>query len=261
MVLGGSGARPTSEQGCSGFLLEWDRVRIVLDLGYGTLQQLLIHLPDGAADAVVVTHEHPDHCVDLHGLFRVRRYSYPRASKVPLYSPPGVLDRLAGLEPDVEMGEVFEHRPLPGQHELGPFRLIAEPLPHYVPTVGVRLEADGVVVAYATDTGPDDRLVGLGREADLFILDATDRPGELDAAKRNLLTATEAGDWAQRAGAQRLLLTHLWPGTDPAESAWRASRMFAGPVQVAYQGLLIDLHKPSPPDTSRSQSPTRHASA
>lgn len=241
VVLGASAARPTSEQGCSGYLLEWDGVRIVLDLGYGTVQQLLTHVPDGAVDAVVITHEHPDHCVDLHALFRVRHYSYPQAARLPLFCPTGVLDRLSGLEPDVDLGAVFEHRPLPGRYDIGPFRLIAEPLPHYVPTVGVRLEGSGFVLGYATDTGPHVTLVDLGRDADLYIVDATDRPGELAATERNLLTALEAGDWAQCAGAKRLLLTHLWPGTDPEESARRAQRTFTGPIQVAYQGLVIDL--------------------
>jgi ribonuclease BN (tRNA processing enzyme) len=74
VVLGASGARPSAGQACSGFLLEWDGMRIVLDLGYGTLPPLLCHVPDGGVDAVVVTHEHADHCVDLHGLFRVRHY-------------------------------------------------------------------------------------------------------------------------------------------------------------------------------------------
>jgi ribonuclease BN (tRNA processing enzyme) len=84
-------------------------------------------------------------------------------------------------------------------------------------------------------------LVDLGRDADLYIVDATDRPGELAATERNLLTALEAGDWAQRAGAKRLLLTHLWPGTDPEESARRAQRTFTGPIEIARPGLVIDL--------------------
>jgi ribonuclease BN (tRNA processing enzyme) len=243
VVLGSSGARPTAAQGCSGFLLEWDGLRIVLDLGYGTLSPLLAHAPDGAVDAVVVTHEHPDHCVDVHALFRVRRYSYPDAPKLPLYCPPGVLDRLAGLEPDMDLGDVFEHRPLPGTYDLTRFRLTAEPLPHYVPNVGVRIEIDGTALAYATDTGPHEVLAELGREADVYIVDATDHPGETEAATRNLLTAVEAGQWAERAGARRLLLTHLWPGTDPEVSIQRARRFFGGEIDVAEKGLVIDLDR------------------
>ncbi len=241
VVLGASGGRPTASEACSGFLVEWDGVRVVLDLGYATLPHLLRQVPNGAVDAVIVTHEHPDHCVDLHGLFRVRHYGHPGAPRLPLFCPPGVLDRLAGLEPDVDLADVFDHRPLPGTYELGQFELAAVALAHFVPTVGVRLRAGDTVVAYATDTGPHDVLAELGRDADLYIVDATDRPGETDRGDRNLLTATEAGVWAQRAGARRLLLTHLWPGTDPAASVLRARRSFTGPVQVATQGLTVDL--------------------
>jgi ribonuclease BN (tRNA processing enzyme) len=179
VVLGSSAARPTAEQGCSGFLLDWDGLRILLDLGYGTLSQLLAHVPDGAVDAVIISHEHPDHCVDLHGLFRVRRYSYPGAAKLPLYCPPGVLERLAGLEPDMDLGDVFDHRPLPGRYDLPPFRLTGEPLPHYVPNVGLRLEAADVVLAYATDTGPHEA-ASIRRARQHFA-------GEVNVAARGLI--------------------------------------------------------------------------
>ena len=75
VVLGGCGAWPEPGRACSGFVLEYDGFRIVLDLGYGTLPRLLTLLGSVSAagvDAVVVTHEHPDHMVDLHGLFRAR---------------------------------------------------------------------------------------------------------------------------------------------------------------------------------------------
>lgn len=229
-------------------MLEWNGAQIVLDLGYGTLQQLLDHVPNGDVDAVVISHEHPDHCIDLHGLFRVRHYGHPGAPRLPLYCPVGVLDRLAGVEPDVDLADVFDHHPLPGEHTIGEIRLVATSLPHFVPNVGVRLSSGGVRVAYATDTGPHEALIDLGCEADLLVLDATDRPGETEQPERNLLTAAEAGIWAQEAGARRLLLTHLWPGTDPVASADRARIAFAGPVEIAQQGLVIDVASPNPLD-------------
>ncbi|MET1072821.1 MAG: MBL fold metallo-hydrolase [Umezawaea sp.] len=94
-VLGSCGAYPEPGRACSGFLVEWDGFRLVLDLGYATLPRLLDHCPDGAVDAVVITHEHPDHCIDLHGLFRTRFYG-GEGSKLPLYCAPGVLTRLSG---------------------------------------------------------------------------------------------------------------------------------------------------------------------
>ncbi len=138
-VLGGCGAYPEPGRACSGFLVEWNGFRVVLDLGYATLPRLLAHCPDGAVDAVVVTHEHPDHCVDLHGLFRLRFYGHPATPRLPLYCTPGVLTRLGGLEPEVDLRAVFDVHELPGTHRVGPFDLTGVPLPHHVPAVGVRL--------------------------------------------------------------------------------------------------------------------------
>ena len=73
-MLGSCGAFPEPGRACSGFAVDWDGYRLVLDLGYGTFARLLAHWPDGAVDAVAITHEHPDHCIDLHGLFRLRFY-------------------------------------------------------------------------------------------------------------------------------------------------------------------------------------------
>jgi ribonuclease BN (tRNA processing enzyme) len=73
-VLGSCGAFPEPDRACSGFAVDWDGYRLALDLGYATLPRLLAHWPDGVLDAVAITHEHPDHCIDLHGLFRMRFY-------------------------------------------------------------------------------------------------------------------------------------------------------------------------------------------
>lgn len=245
-VLGSCGAFPEPGRACAGFLVTWDGYRVVLDLGYATLPRLLAHCPDGAVDAVVVTHEHPDHCVDLHGLFRMRYYGNPgRVIPLSLYSPPGVLDRLAGLEPDVDLRAVFDHHPLPGEYQVGPFTLTSEPLPHYVPNAGIRLRAGNTILAYTGDTGPDPLLATLGDGAELFIVEATDRAGETDQPVRNLLTAAEAGRWARRAGADRLLLTHFWPGTDRVASVAAARREFGGEVLAADEDLVIPLDRRS----------------
>ncbi|GAA0208674.1 MBL fold metallo-hydrolase [Saccharothrix mutabilis subsp. mutabilis] len=239
-VLGGCGAYPEPGRACSGFLVEWDGFRVVLDLGYATLPRLLDHCPDGDVDAVVITHEHPDHCVDLHGLFRLRHYG-PATARLPLYCPPGVLTRLAALEPEVPLTAVFDVHELPGRHRVGPFTLTGVPLPHYVPNAGVRLEADGVAIAYTGDTGPTPALADLGRDADLYIVDATDRVGETAQPCRNLLTAAEAGHWATRAGARRLVLTHFWPGNDRAAAVAAARAEFTGEVLTAEEDLLVPL--------------------
>lgn len=231
-VLGSCGAYPEPGRACSGFAVESAGFRLVLDLGYGTLSRLLDLWPDGV-NAVVITHEHPDHCADLHGLFRM--YHYGRLGRLPLYCPPGVLERLQGLEPEVALGEVFDVHPLPGAHAVGPFELTGLVLPHFVPNAGVRLTSDRVL-AYTGDTGPDEALAALGRDADLFIVEATDRPGDTSGL---LMTAAEAGRWAANAGARRLMLTHFWPGNDRDTAVAAAGKAFDGEVLAATEGMSL----------------------
>ena len=91
--------------------------------------------------------------------------------------------------------EVFDVFQLPGASEVGPFALTGVDLPHFVPNAGIRLEAS-TVLAYTGDTGPSPALAELGRDADLFIVEATDRPA---TPPRLLMTSAAAGSWARHA--------------------------------------------------------------
>ena len=251
-MLGSCGAWPEPGRACSGFVLEHAGHRVVLDLGYGTLPRLLelVRSPvaDGV-DAVVVTHDHPDHVVDLHGLFRARWFGARGAPRIPLFAPTGVVSFLEALERDdsAAVHQVFDWCPLPAEpYAVGPFRIESVPLPHFVTNVGVRLVADGLVVAYTGDTGPDPALAELGRDADLFVVDATDReqrPESPPAPEGPLLNLTGrlAGAAAEAAGAGRLLLTHFWPGNQRERTRADARRAFDGEVLIADEGLVVDL--------------------
>jgi ribonuclease BN (tRNA processing enzyme) len=245
-VLGSCGAWPEAGRAASGFLLEYDGFRLILDLGYATLPRLLAHCPGGEVDAVVVTHEHPDHCVDLHGLYRVRYFAPEQGPRLPLYCPPGVMSRLRPLEPDGDLTDVFDVHDLPASYEVGPFQLESTLLPHYVPNAGIRLTAQDVTVAYTGDTGPDDSLVALGADADLFIVEATGQAKGIRALRDSEesachLRASQAGDWSRRAGARRLMLTHFWPGLDRTISHAEAAACFDGEVLVADEDLVVPL--------------------
>jgi ribonuclease BN (tRNA processing enzyme) len=254
VVLGSCGAWPEPGRACSGFVLEHAEFRVVMDLGYGTLTRLLTLVDSrvGAGiDAVIITHKHPDHMVDLHGLFRARWFGDRDADPIPLYAPDGVVQRLQGLEEDDDEGailEVFDWHRLPDErpYDVGPFELRSWSLPHFVPNAGVRLTADGLTVAYTGDTGPDPSLAELAHDADLFIAEASDRRQRTDTpgagqGQRMHLTAHDAGEAAQAAGAKRLLLTHFWPGNDREASRTEATSVFDGEVLVADEGLRISL--------------------
>ncbi len=240
-VLGSCGAWPEAGRAAAGFLVEWDGFRIVLDLGYATLPRLLAHCPADQVDAVVITHGHADHCVDAHALYRARAYGNGQLPRIPLFCIEGVIERLAAFDPRANLHQVFDVYELPWPQRAGPFSLMGVELPHHVPNVGVRLEAAGTTLAYTGDTGPDPAIADLGAGADLFVVEATGQ-GAPSADKPRLdLTAAEAGAWAARAGARRLMLTHFWPGSDRAVSLAEAAAAFPGEVLTAEEDLVVPL--------------------
>src|ERR1017187_1403855 len=137
VVLGSCGGWPQADRACSGFVIEHEGLRVVLDLGYGTLPRLFALTGSSVGegiDAVVVTHGHPDHVVDLHGLFRARWFGQPNAPAVPLYAPEGVIAQIARLE-DADAAtvrRVFDWHPLPaGPYRIGPVPLDRWAVPPY----------------------------------------------------------------------------------------------------------------------------------
>jgi len=244
IVLGGCGAWPAAGQACSGHLVEHDGFHLVVDLGYATLPRLLEWIGPERVDAALFSHGHPDHCADLHPLLRARVLrddELPPA--LPLYTLPGALDRVLALDGPGAMDRACRlHDFTPGDRfEIGPFRVETWALPHSVPSAGLRLTAGDRVVAYTGDTGPSPDILGLARDADLFIAEASYPDEVRGRAARFLSSARQAGADAAAAGARRLVLTHLMPGTDPEAAARAAGAAYPGPIDVATPGLAIDL--------------------
>src|SRR5690606_11814215 len=96
-VLGGGGAFPEPGGACSGFLVEQDGFRLLLDVGYATVPRLLRHVGAEGVDAVLVSHGHPDHCADLNPLLRARVMREHPAPALPVYAVPGALDPVLAL--------------------------------------------------------------------------------------------------------------------------------------------------------------------
>lgn len=242
-VLGGCGAWPAAGQACSGYLVEHDGFRALVDPGYAVVPRLLELVAADGVDAVLLSHGHPDHCADLNPLLRARVLDGGRPPALPVHALPGAADRVLALdEPGTLAGASALATFTAGESfEVGPLRVDTWPLPHTVPNAGLRLLAGGRALAYTGDTGPSPAIAELARAADLFLAEASFPEQVPASAAWYLSSARQAGEAAAAAGAGRLLLTHLLPGTDPEAAEDAARRAYDGELGVARPGVVVDL--------------------
>ncbi|WP_086819399.1 MBL fold metallo-hydrolase [Allokutzneria sp. NRRL B-24872] len=240
-VLGGCGAWPAAGQACSGYLVEHEGFRLLVDPGYAVLPRLLELVEASQVDAVLVSHGHPDHCADLNPLLRARLFT--GAAPLPLYALPGSVDHVLALDAGPRMAKSFVTKDFSAgdSFDVGPFQVDTVLLPHWVPNAGMRLTAGGRTLAYTGDTGPTDALVELAGGADAFLAEASYVESVPAESAAYLSSARQAAGYAALGGARRLLLTHLWPGVEGGDAVAAARGVFSGEVRVAVGGLMVEL--------------------
>lgn len=252
-VVGCSGSYPGPDSPASCYLVEaagsdgdgasrtW---RILLDLGNGALGALQRYADPLAIDAVLLSHLHADHCIDMTSYYVMRKY-HPSGQQppIPVWGPPGTARRLArayDLPRKPGMQEEFDFHRLRKPFEVGPFRIVPVEVDHPVPAFGFRIEVAGTVLAYTGDTGPTDALLDLARDADLLLAEASFRQGD-DNPPHLHLTGVEAGELATKAGAKRLVLTHVPPWHDAGAMLAEATSTYDGPAELAVAGAVYPL--------------------
>lgn len=256
-VVGCSGSYPGPDSPASCYLLEAEHDdgsgartwRVVVDMGSGALGALQRYVDPLAVDAVLLSHLHADHCLDLAGYYVLRKYHPSGAQpRIPVWGPVGTADRMArayDLPLDPGMHGEFDFREWGGPIQVGPFAVEPVAVDHPVPAFALRISVDGVVVGYSGDTGPCAGLDEVAAGADLMLAEASFRV--VDENPPNLhLTGVDCGDLATRAGVRRLVLTHVPPWHDPQEALAEAGGRYDGPLELAVAGASYELQAAAP---------------
>jgi ribonuclease BN (tRNA processing enzyme) len=230
-VLGCCGSFPGAGGACSGYLVDDGTTRLWLDAGSGTMANLQKHVRLEQVDAMILSHEHPDHWQDLEGMVIALQHFLGR-TRFPVYAPAGLRARTYHAEePWVAWNDVADG----DRVEVGTFALSFSRTDHGPETLAVRMDgAGGGVLGYSADTGPGWSLEALGPGLDVALCEASLPISE--EGKVQHLSARQAGSTARAAGARQLVLTHLWPTLDPERSRAEGSEAFGAPVEVACTG-------------------------
>ncbi len=247
-MIGCSGSYPGPDSPASCYLLEVDEGertwRVLIELGNGALGALHSYIDPLTVDAVLLSHLHADHCLDLCGYYVMRKY-HPTGPqpRIPVWGPPGTADRMArayDLPLDPGMHEEFEFMTYEGPFQIGPISVVPVPVDHPVDAFGLRITADGTTFGYSGDTGPCEGLDQLAADVQLLLAEASFRTID-DNPPHLHLTGTDCGSVAARIGVPLLVLTHIPPWFDKQTALAEARRVFSGPVELAAPGVVYEL--------------------
>jgi len=239
-ILGSSGSYATPENPCTSLLMRSPEASVLLDCGPGSTGPLQNFIRPSELDAIVITHCHPDHWIELPILRNVFTYFDP-VSTMPVFGTEqtrlmdqAVNARHGGFADPIRWTVINESSTFSIQDLSFSFSRTDHP----VETLAVRVDAAGASFAFSSDTGPGWQVSSLGGGVDLVIHEASHL---LDSEGRGIphTSARQAGRAAREAGARRLVLTHLMPGADPAAHLAEASAAFGGPVELAEPGATF----------------------
>jgi ribonuclease BN (tRNA processing enzyme) len=259
-VLGKSPAWQDAGGACSGYLIASSATTLLLDCGCGVFGKLRTAIDYAHVDAVVISHLHADHILDLipfaSGLIYAPRHQpvpvggHPGTDAPPrprLIAPPGARETFRRLcaasgmrEEHIENAFRLEEYDPGDTVAVGDLELRFQVVPHFLPTHAVSIANGDARITYSADSSPSDDLCAFAQDTDLLLIEAT-LPRPEREGPRGHLTPEEAGEHGRRAGARRVVLTHISDELDPEWARAEGERGFGAPVEVAHEGAVYTV--------------------
>lgn len=233
-VLGNNGPYPKAGGACSGFLLDCEETKVVLDFGNGVLSRLQQYIDIEEISAIILSHLHSDHMGDM----MILRYAADiklmkgqMEKPIKVYAPAEPIEEFERLKYK-EALEVIEINPAE-KLVIGDLQISFREMIHGYKNYAVCIENNSKKFVYSGDTCINDELAKFASNADLFVCEA----GLLERDEKLLrvmhLTAREAAQIARDAGVKRLLLTHFLPDVKLEHYMNEAMSVYNGIMEIA----------------------------
>jgi len=243
----GAGPAYTDREGASGacYLVSHGSTSILLDLGQGSFPRIFPLIRPEDLDAVVVSHLHPDHFIDLVPLRHYLCYEFDPPRRVRVLGPSDLGGRLDALHASPGFAaEALQLESLgEGSHHVGELLVEGRLVTHTDESYAVRVapaSGEGAGLVYSGDCGRAEDIAPLVRPGDTLLAEVSFGAGPVPRAVAHL-DGPGVGRLARSTRARRVLLTHLLMGRD-AEAAIASCRAeYEGPVEMVWPGSRLDV--------------------
>jgi ribonuclease BN (tRNA processing enzyme) len=242
----GAGPAYTDREGASGasYLVSEGDTHLLLDLGQGSFPRIFPHVHPTELAAVVVSHLHPDHYIDLVSMRHYLRYEFEPPRRMRVLGPSALAARLDALHaaPGFTAAALDTTTLAEGPHRLGSLEVTACLVTHTDESYAMRVAAaaGGPGLVYSGDCGRAEDMAPLLRPGDALLAEVSFGPGPVPKGVPHLDGAA-VGRFATAAGAGRVMLTHLLMGHDPDQTVAAARAHYEGPLEMAWPGTVLEL--------------------
>jgi ribonuclease BN (tRNA processing enzyme) len=217
---------------------------LLLDLGHGAFAGLANAWEPSSLEAIVISHLHPDHFIDLVALRHYLRYEFSPSRRVRVIGPTGLADRLDALHAEPGFAAVtldIEPTGGAGIRTIGPFTVESALVTHTAESYGTRVAVgDGPGLVYSGDCGRADDLAALLRPGDMLLTECSFGAGPVPPDAFHL-DGPAVGRLAAAHGVGGVLLTHIQMGNEPLATLASVRALYTGPVRIVSPGDRLSI--------------------
>ena len=239
-ILGCYGPYAPKDGACSGYLIESQNIKLMLDCGHGAFAQLQKFINFRDLHCLVISHFHPDHYGDIHGIRHAFKGSIrdgSRQNPLVVYAPSNPAHLFEEISSWVDTFVVIPiEDTLSKTNPVGDLKIRFFPTNHPLVTYGVQAEFKNKTITYTSDTGWDSALIDICWQSDLLLTEASLRNVDIAFADKGHMTAKQAGILGQKSQAKKLVITHFWPEFNLYQLKREAEVGYEAQVDLAQMG-------------------------
>jgi ribonuclease BN (tRNA processing enzyme) len=236
----GAGPAYTDRQDAAGaaYLVSREGTHLLLDLGQGSFPRIFPHVHPTKLDAVLVSHLHPDHFIDLVPLRHYLRYEFEPSLRARVIGPSQLAARLDALHAEPGFAaEALDCETLgAAPRRIGALTVEGRLVLHTDESYAMRVAGDdGPGLVYSGDCGRASDLAPLIKPGDTLLTEVAFGPGPVPPGALHL-DGHAVGELAAAAKPGRVLLTHVLADRDLDATISAVREHWDGPVSFVWPG-------------------------